>query len=126
MEVSVTGKALNPDGSSFKGLVDGAVMDVSFISQTLIHPALADIIKDGGFLYTLIKPQFEAGASALGKGGVVKKESDRRAAVERVCMSAEACGFMMNQIIPSPIQGGDGNVEYMAYFTRKNRGEING
>ena len=126
LEMTATGESLGVDGTPFTGLVDGAVMDVSFISQTLIHPALAEIIKDGGFLYTLIKPQFEAGASALGKGGVVKKETDRRAAVERVCVSAEACGFQMQQIIPSPIRGGDGNVEYMAYFTRKNRGDEHG
>lgn len=125
-EISVTGRATAPDGSAFDGLVDGAVMDVSFISQTCIHPALSSILRDGGFLYTLIKPQFEAGAKALGKGGVVKKESDRKAAIARVCQSAEACGFCLAGLIPSPIQGGDGNVEYMAYFIKRNRGDYHG
>ncbi len=125
-EISVTGQATAPDGSVFDGWVDGAVMDVSFISQTCIHPALSAIIREGGFLYTLIKPQFEAGAKALGKGGVVKKESDRKAAIERVCLSAEACGFSTEGLIPSPIQGGDGNVEYMAYFIKRNRGDFHG
>ena len=122
-ETTATGNAFNPDGTPFTGQTDGAVMDVSFISQTLIHPSLAAIVRDGGFLYTLIKPQFEAGASALGKGGVVKRESDRKAAVEKVCVSAEACGFSLQGIIPSPIQGGDGNIEYIAYFIKKNRGD---
>ncbi|MBQ9781280.1 MAG: TlyA family RNA methyltransferase [Clostridia bacterium] len=125
-ERTVTERCEAPDGTPFAGLVDGAVMDVSFISQTLIHPTLASVIRDGGFLYTLIKPQFEAGASALGKGGVVKKESDRKAAVDKVLTSAEACGFTLVGMIPSPIQGGDGNTEYIAYFTRKNRGDIHG
>lgn len=125
-ELEATGRCDNPDGTPFDGLVDGAVMDVSFISQTLIHPALASVIRDGGFLYTLVKPQFEAGASALGKGGVVKKEADRKAAVDKVLTSAAACGFILVGIIPSPIQGGDGNLEYIAYFTRKNRGDIHG
>lgn len=120
LEAERRGQAVNPDGTPFEGRVDGAVMDVSFISQTVIHPTLAEIIRDGGFLYTLIKPQFEAGASALGKGGVVKREADRRAAVEKVCVSAEACGFVLVGMIPSPIQGGDGNLEYIAYFIRKN------
>ena len=125
-EISHTGKAISPDGSTFDGMVDGAVMDVSFISQTCIHPALSAIIRDEGFFYTLIKPQFEAGAKALGKGGVVKKERDRKAAIDRVCQSAEACGFALKGLIPSPIQGGDGNVEYVAYFTKRNRGDYHG
>lgn len=111
---------------AFAGIVDGAVMDVSFISQTMIHPALARMIRDGGFLYTLIKPQFEAGAKALGKGGVVKKEADRKAAVDKVVTGAEACGFVLSGIIPSPIHGGDGNIEYIAYFIKKNRGDFGG
>lgn len=125
-ELKASARCANPDETPFDGLVDGAVMDVSFISQTLIHPALASVIRDGGFLYTLVKPQFEAGASALGKGGVVKKEADRRAAVDRVVTSACACGFTLVGVIPSPIHGGDGNLEYIAYFTRRNRGDIHG
>ncbi len=103
----------------FQGLVDGGVMDVSFISQTCIHPALRGIIRDGGFLVTLIKPQFEAGPSALSKGGVVKREGDRRASIDRVVASAAACGFVFRGVMSSPIQGGDGNVEYLAYFIKQ-------
>ncbi len=109
--------AANPE-PSFDGKVDGAVMDVSFISQTCIHPALQGIIRDGGCLITLIKPQFEAGPGALSKGGIVKREADRRTAVERVVTSAAACGFVSQGVVPSPIQGGDGNTEYLAYFVK--------
>lgn len=105
--------------TTFNGMTDGAVMDVSFISQTLLHPAIASIVKEGGFLLALVKPQFEAGPKALSKGGVVKKEADRKAAVDRVVASANLCGWVSRGIIPSPIQGGDGNTEYLAYFSKQ-------
>ena len=100
------------------GRVDGCVMDVSFISQTLLHPAIAGILNPGGWFVALIKPQFELDAHALGKRGVVKRESDHRAAVRRVTESAEACGFFVERVIPSPIEGGDGNREFLALFRK--------
>ena len=107
-----------PD-TPFSGLVDGIVMDVSFISQTLLHPALASVLKDGGWMVALIKPQFELTKSALNKQGIVKQERDRKAAVERVLTSAAACGFHALSVIPSPIEGGDGNREFLAYFVKR-------
>ena len=95
-----------------------AVMDVSFISQTLIHPAVSAVLPSGGEFIALIKPQFEAGRAAVGRGGIVKKESDRRASVARVVASAQACGFQSMGVIPSPILGGDGNTEYLGYFIK--------
>ena len=111
----------HPDVSAvpFAGPVDGIVMDVSFISQTLLHPALASILKDGGWMVALIKPQFELTRSALNKQGIVKQERDRKVAVERVLQSAAACGFEAVSVIPSPIEGGDGNKEFLAYFVKK-------
>ena len=103
----------------FSGQVDGIVMDVSFISQTLLHPALASILRSGGWMVALIKPQFELTRSALNKQGIVKQERDRKAAVERVLQSASACGFEAVSLIPSPIEGGDGNREFLAYFVKK-------
>ena len=105
--------------TDFKGIVDGIVMDVSFISQALLHPALAGLLREGGFMITLIKPQFELTKSALNKQGVVKQERDRKAAVDRVLTSAAACGFEPVSVIPSPIEGGDGNREFLAYFVKK-------
>ena len=105
--------------NDFTGQVDGIVMDVSFISQTLLHPALAGLLKEGGFMIALIKPQFELTKSALNKQGVVKQERDRKAAVDRVLASAAACGFEAVSVIPSPIEGGDGNREFLAYFVKR-------
>ncbi len=108
--------------SSDIGIFDGAVMDVSFISQTLIIPSLVNVISDGGIFISLIKPQFEAGRAALGKGGIVKDAASRRAAATRVCMCAQEHGLCLMGMTVSPILGGDGNTEYLAYF-KKSRDE---
>lgn len=100
------------------GTVDLVVMDVSFISQTLIIPAVASLLSEGGVYIGLIKPQFEAGRGAVGKGGIVKNPKHRRAAVERVIKEAESCGLTLHGLTESPIEGGDGNVEYLAYFIK--------
>ena len=105
------------------GMFEIAVMDVSFISQTLIHPALSGVIKDGGIFISLIKPQFEAGRSAIGKNGIVKNSRDRENAVIRVIDSARLCGFKLIGAIRSPIKGGDGNTEYLACFIKQTTDE---
>lgn len=95
---------------------DIAVMDVSFISQTLIIPKVRTVLKDSGIFVSLIKPQFEAGRSAIGKGGVVKKAQDRLNAVLRVRACAAEYGLSLTGLIVSPITGGDGNIEYLGCF----------
>ena len=70
-------------------------------------------------MVSLIKPQFELTKSALNKQGIVKQERDRKAAVDRVLASAAACGFEAVSVIPSPIEGGDGNREFLAHFVKK-------
>ena len=93
-----------------------AVMDVSFISATYIMPAIAEVLVDGGDFVCLIKPQFEVGRSGLGKGGIVKNDKIRRAAVDRVVDFAGSVGLIPKGIITSPIEGGDGNTEFLAHF----------
>lgn len=105
------------------GMFDIAVMDVSFISQTLIHPALATVLSDGAVFISLIKPQFEVGRAAIGKNGIVKNPKDRENAIMRVLESANICGFDVCGVMRSPIEGGDGNVEYLAYFKRRYDGK---
>ena len=97
---------------------DIIVMDVSFISQTLILPRFQVLLNDGGEVVTLIKPQFECGREALGKGGIVKKPEHRLSAVRRVAFVAEENGLHLCDLIRSPIEGGDGNVEFLARFTK--------
>ena len=99
---------------------DICVMDVSFISQTLIHGAVGEILKENSYFITLIKPQFEAGKENISKGGIVKDEKARLYAIERVISSAKLHDFEFIDRIISPIKGGDGNIEYLALF-KKNK-----
>lgn len=102
--------------SDFREKMDLAVMDVSFISQTKLYPAVASVLNEGGTLISLIKPQFEVGRDGIGKGGIVKDEKLRRNAVEGVISVAKTFGLENEGLIISPIKGGDGNTEYMAIF----------
>ncbi len=113
---------LTPEDISPHTCADIAVMDVSFISQTYIIPNVYSVLRDGGIFISLIKPQFEAGAAALDKGGIVRSVSDRRRAVEKVVLCAAACGFELKGLMRSTIEGGDGNIEYLAYFVRSGHG----
>lgn len=95
-----------------------AVMDVSFISQTLIHHGIADVLSEDGILVSLIKPQFECGKNALNSHGIVKKASYHEEAIRKVIDSALISGFSCVDIIRSPIEGGSGNVEFLACFKK--------
>lgn len=94
-----------------------AVMDVSFISQTYIHPSLFSLMDDDGVLITLVKPQFELDAKSIGKGVVTRPEY-RYKALLRVYESVLIYGYHVSDVIISPIKGGDGNTEYL-YLVRK-------
>lgn len=98
---------------------DIAVMDVSFISVTLIIPSLVNCLSASADFVCLIKPQFEVGRSGLGKGGIVKSESLRRGAVDKVLSLCRSIGLNCLGVIESPIKGGDGNVEYLAHFKKE-------
>ncbi len=106
--------------SDFDTKIDMIVMDVSFISQTLIYPACADILDEDTMMITLIKPQFEAGKKHIGKGGIVHDRDGKiiKAILERLDVSANMCGFERIGFTDSPIQGSDGNNEYLALFKR--------
>ena len=101
------------------GLCDIAVADVSFISQTYLLTQIASVLKDGGEFVSLIKPQFEAGKSALGKNGVVHNAAYRFLAVKRVLTCAFENGLDCVGLIRSPIEGGDGNKEYLAHLVKR-------
>ena len=102
---------------------DVAVMDVSFISQTMIHQGINSVLKDNGVFVSLIKPQFECGKSALNSHGIVKKSNYHIQAINRVIDSALINGFSCIDLIRSPIEGGSGNVEFLACFVKSPRPE---
>jgi len=95
------------------GPVEAAVMDVSFISLSLILPAVVPLVRPGGWLVVLIKPQFEAGRGQVGKGGVVRDQAVRRAAVEKIEACARGLGLRLLGVTPSPILGPKGNQEFL-------------
>jgi 23S rRNA (cytidine1920-2'-O)/16S rRNA (cytidine1409-2'-O)-methyltransferase len=106
-------------------------MDVSFISATLVLPAAVTSIRHWAHstaeraaesgrsprldAVVLVKPQFEAGREAVGKGGIVREESAQMAAVERVRSAMEALGFAEIEWIESPIRGAEGNREFLLH-----------
>lgn len=98
---------------------DMAVCDLSFISQTYVTKQVHSVLKENGLFISLIKPQFECGREALGKGGIVKDRKYHVNAIEKVCTFAFESGFECISVMPSDILGGDGNREYMALFVKK-------
>ncbi|MBQ1212564.1 MAG: hypothetical protein IIX69_03985 [Clostridia bacterium] len=92
-------------------------MDVSFISQTYILPALATLLKDGGLVAALIKPQFELDAKSVSKG-VVKGADKHLRALYRIYDSLDACGLVPVDFTRSSIEGGDGNVEFFGLYAK--------
>lgn len=116
--------ARNMKKEDFADKIDIAVMDVSFISQTLIIPSLSTVLDDGAWFVSLIKPQFEVGKSAVGKKGIVKDAKARINAVKGVISFAASFGFGCFGVSESAITGGDGNVEYVAAFKKGVKNEI--
>jgi len=94
--------------------VDLAVCDVSFISVTLILPAVVALLRPDGRMVILVKPQFEVGKGQVGKGGIVREPELHQAACERVGASARELGFTTT-IMESPILGAEGNKEFLLY-----------
>ncbi len=109
----------NLDASQIPEPVDLLVADVSFISLRIALPSPAAFLKSGGWAMVLVKPQFEAGRTEVGKGGVVRDEAVRQRCVEDVCAFAEAkLGWTKVGVVPSPIKGPAGNQEYIAVFQK--------
>jgi 23S rRNA (cytidine1920-2'-O)/16S rRNA (cytidine1409-2'-O)-methyltransferase len=94
--------------------VDLAVCDVSFISATLILPALLGVLKPAGRLIVLVKPQFEVGKGQVGKGGIVRDPALHEESCAKVRRFIEDAGFKTD-IMESPITGAEGNREFLLY-----------
>ena len=107
---------LRPD--LFSESVQGAVIDVSFISLRLVIPPVSDLLTEESFIVALIKPQFEVGKGKVGKGGVVRNPDLHREVVQDLNIFFERCGWNVSGTIPSPILGPKGNREFLVYLTR--------
>jgi 23S rRNA (cytidine1920-2'-O)/16S rRNA (cytidine1409-2'-O)-methyltransferase len=94
------------------------VMDVSFISATLVLPAVVEAAPTLHEAVVLVKPQFESGRQHVGKGGIVRDPAAHRAAIERVTQCVRDIGFDVVGFIPSPITGMEGNQEFLLYARR--------
>jgi 23S rRNA (cytidine1920-2'-O)/16S rRNA (cytidine1409-2'-O)-methyltransferase len=102
---------------------DFVAVDLSFISLTLVLPALAPLLRPGGHVVALIKPEFEAGREAVDDRGVVRDDEDRRRARDRVTQCATRdLGWEKRGMLPSPIVTG-GNREYLACYRRPKEAE---
>ena len=96
---------------------DFCSIDTSFISLTNILPPLKNLLKPGGHIVSLIKPQFEAGKEQVGKGGVVRDPNVHEEVIEKVKrFGTEELGFKWLALCDSPIQGPAGNIEFLAYW----------
>lgn len=100
-----------------QGTPDMATIDVSFISLKLILPPLHNILKPGGKVVALIKPQFEAGKELVGKKGIVREPETHKLVLTDILTFAQQHGYSVSGLDYSPITGGEGNIEFLAYLT---------
>jgi 23S rRNA (cytidine1920-2'-O)/16S rRNA (cytidine1409-2'-O)-methyltransferase len=95
--------------------IDFIAMDVSFISATLVLPSVIKAAPSFSQIVVLVKPQFEVGREAVGKGGIVRDEAAQEAAVSKVKAALLALGCTHSECIESPILGGEGNREFLLH-----------
>ena len=97
-----------------------ACIDVSFISLNRVLPVTLPHLAAAARVYALVKPQFEVGRDQVGKGGIVRDEAARQAALDRVLATAAELGLTHLGTITSPITGAEGNIEFLAGFESTN------
>jgi 23S rRNA (cytidine1920-2'-O)/16S rRNA (cytidine1409-2'-O)-methyltransferase len=90
-----------------------AVIDASFIPLAKVLPATVNLVKPGGRIIALIKPQFEAGKGEVGKGGIVRDPAVHETVIEAVRQTAQKLGLTVGGLCESPITGADGNREFL-------------
>ena len=103
-------------GEEVERPVDFISVDVSFISLTLILPVAYRILRDGGEVVCLIKPQFEAGREKIGKKGVVRDPAVHREVIEKIILHTLELGFSVKGLSFSPVKGPEGNIEYLLWL----------
>ena len=103
--------------------LDYAVTDVSFISLRYIFPGAAAMLKDGGLMTALIKPQFEAGREQVGNKGIVKDPKVHKEVIEKAIGYANESGFTVTNLSYSPVKGAKGNIEFLLMLRKCSEGE---
>jgi 23S rRNA (cytidine1920-2'-O)/16S rRNA (cytidine1409-2'-O)-methyltransferase len=96
-----------------------ALVDVSFISLRLVLPAIGECLPHGAEIVMLVKPQFEVGRRAVGKGGIVREAASHREAVARIAAFAVDIGWQVVAVVPSPVAGTKGNLEFFLHVARR-------
>ncbi|MBQ9850407.1 MAG: TlyA family RNA methyltransferase [Clostridia bacterium] len=104
--------------------IDFASVDVSFISLKLILPVMHTLLKNGGRSVCLIKPQFEAGKENIGKKGVVRDKAVHADVIAKITEFASENGFAVIDVDFSPIKGPEGNIEYLMFIEKREKGEM--
>ncbi|GIG20917.1 TlyA family rRNA (cytidine-2'-O)-methyltransferase [Cellulomonas chitinilytica] len=130
-ELAADARVESREGVNVRDLVRGAVdpapglvvADLSFISLTLVLPALVDVAAPGADLLVMVKPQFEVGRERLGSGGVVRDPALRAGAVVHVARAARGLGMDVRAVLPSVLPGPSGNVEYFLWLRGDDRRE---
>ncbi len=105
-------------------LADFASVDVSFISLTKVLPPAKELLTEEGEMVCLIKPQFEAGREKVGKHGVVRDPEVHKEVINKIVAHSIATGFHIKGLSFSPIKGPEGNIEYLLYITKADRGDM--
>ena len=105
-------------------VLDFASVDVSFISLTKVLIPARELLRDGGEMVCLIKPQFDAGREKVGKKGVVRDKAVHEEVVERIIEFASQNGFFVKNLEYSPIKGPEGNIEYLVYIRKDETGGV--
>ena len=100
--------------------IDFSSIDVAFISLTKVLIPVWNLLKNGGRVVCLVKPQFEAGREQIGKNGIVRESSVHEKVLETVTAFAVDYGFSVKGLDFSPIQGGHGNIEFLAHLEKTN------
>jgi len=102
---------------------DFASVDVSFISLTKILIPARNLLKEGGELVCLVKPQFEAGREKVGKNGVVREAWTHREVIAKIIDYADSIGFTALHLDYSPVRGAEGNIEYLLHLKKEKEPE---
>lgn len=119
VEVRENTNARNLKAENFSESFDLIVMDVSFISVKKIFPALPPLLKEGGKIITLIKPQFEVAKGEVGAGGVVREPAKHERVIVEINDAAKRNGLLVFGGVESPLTGAGGNQEFLALYEKR-------